>query len=185
METESKFWRVLNRINSLFLLLLLLIGLVGSWLLVTTLFDKPKTRDRPEIAVEVDSELESAVKGWFLGRSTLLAGTNYVRIPLQSEPVDTSRRLASGGYYSARGAVRNYLFTNSVTNSSFWLFSTNSQVVLQTTPLQDEGEEQMLGTMYVVVRRDTSGRNDLDEKDLKEIGFSGLPAKPIRFWLRV
>ena len=180
MATPSRFWQVLNRINAvLFFLFILFCFLAGAAILMT-LFGTTGSSEQPQISIEDDSSVDDSIDGWFLGRSEKIGSTHYFRVPLQSKPLEQSGKIVSGGYASSRGYVRNYLFTNSDTNSSCWLFSNNDQVVNQTIPLALERNSDAVETLYLVARIDSNGDLQLNNDDLQEIGYSKVTGENYR-----
>jgi len=172
MEAESRFWKALDRANALLFFLLLCLASAAGFFAFASLFGESRAPDRPELSLEGEGKTEKSDKGWFLGNSVLIDGTNYVRIPLQTERPDGSGRLSSGGYYRSRGDVRNYLFTNPDSISSAWLFPTNNQLVSQVVDLRNRRGSTAVGALYLVVRDDTNRDGILTRDDLIDIGYS-------------
>jgi hypothetical protein len=154
----------------------ILLGLYAA----ATIF-KQQTRSRRVTNVVNVSEQDKISEEFTLGVPITLPGTGYARVPLD-------RGQSYGASYYSKSSeqnVVNYLFLNTSTNESRWLFEgagqllTTSQVLLAklTSP---RDEQKAVAMIYTVVERDSNGDNRLTEKDAISLATSAVDGDKYR-----
>jgi hypothetical protein len=172
-QSESGFFKHVWRFNALAIagaaIVCILLGLYAA---VTIL--KEETRSRRVTNVVNVGEKDDASEEFSLGDPAIVAGTPYVRIPL-----------FRGQSYAAsykRGTLTavNYLFLNTSTNESRWLFERAGQLIIDSqvlfSKLKTSPDELRtgVGVVHAVVERDSNGDNRLTEKDAVSLATSAV-----------
>lgn len=156
---------------------LLLLACVGAILVCTIvgyklLKDVFRTRQVHDIVnVDQNTKKEEYLR---LGYFHSLKGTDLILIPL------TSEQKYDASYYSksAYSRARNYLVFNSRNKESYWIWKTNSFLVLQDTKIHDQvNEEKTRGLVFEFVENDTNSNGVLDDNDQKSIQYFDLSSK--------
>lgn len=166
----EKYDKIIWRINGTLLLLaclgsLLVCFVVGFKIIREELGPGQKTHDLVNVNQETKKE-EFLTLGYF----SPLQGTPYILVPLTSEQkLDVS--------YSSKtsyGSARNYLVFNSKTKESFWIWNSNSFIVLRHTLVYqssgDEKNRKVLGIVFEFVS---------DNKNSKSIQYFDLASRKV------
>ena len=155
---------------------IILLGLI----LVTGLLSYGAIRDftrpgRSNIGLEEVSVVTSSEDQWSLGRVMKVPGSSFARVDLTSnrDAVDSSKSelgfFGSGGSSYSRRTAKNILFIDLEANESRWLFPSNSQLIISTRGVDENGLESestfTQAFLYSVVSSDTNldGRLDADD----------------------
>lgn len=173
--SENGFFGFVWRFNALAIagaaVVCILLGLYAG----LTIF-KDETRSRRVTNVVNVSETDKVSEEFSLGGPTIIAGTPYVRVPLYRG------QSYSALYFSKRteqNAV-NYLFLNTSTNESRWLFERANQLIVDAdmlfSKLKSSPDQPQIGVgvVYVVVERDSNGDNRLTDKDAVSLAASAV-----------
>ena len=175
-DDENHFFRYIWRFNALAIACASTgVILLGCYAALTILKDETRVR-RVTNVVNV-GEGEKVLEEFSLGRPDIIAGTPYVRVPLRR-----GQTYGGGSFYYSKNTeqVVNYVFLNTSTSESRWLFEHASQLIVdsrivysQLKNLPDESR-QSVGLLYVVVDRDTNSDGRLSEKDSASLVASGI-----------
>jgi hypothetical protein len=174
-DGENSFFRLVWRFNAL-AIATASIGfiLLGAYAAVSIL--KEETRVRRVTNVVNIGDAERVAEDFSLERPDVIAGTSYVRVPLRR-----GQTYGGGSYYSKRtDQIVNYVFLNTSTNESRWLFERAGQLILESqvlfSKLKSAPEElrQSVGIIYVVVDRDSNGDGRLTERDAQSLATSDV-----------
>lgn len=112
-----------------------------------------------------------------LGYFQTLLGTDLILIPL------TSEQKIEASYYSksAHSQARNYLVFNSKNKSSYWIWKSNSFLVLGDTKIHNqitnEKKQQTIGLVFEFVENDSNADDTLNDQDLKSVDYFNLDSK--------
>ena len=169
---ENRFFKWVWRLNSLFILLLVVFLAIFS---LSEIFSKIIGRKgEEEIIINVADDPKGKEK-WVLGHSTHIKGSDFIILPLVSEnkevETSSSRMILSESYASSpRDPAKNILFMNTSENESFWLFDDNDRLILNTQqfPYSNQSNSESNKTMiifYEVIRKDSNGDGTLNYDD--------------------
>src|SRR5215469_2175730 len=175
-----EFFRYVRRFNAL-AIAVACVGfiLLGSYLAVTILLDKTRVR-RVTNVVNV-GESEKASEEFSLERPALITGTPYVRVALRR-----GQSYRESYYPKSTVQIVNYLFVNTSTNKSRWLFERADQLILEShdlfSKLKSSPDEthRSVGMLYVVVDRDSNGDGRLSERDTQSLAASAVDGTDYR-----
>jgi hypothetical protein len=173
-QSENGFFHYVWRFNALAIAAAAVVCVLLGLFVTATIF-KPETRSRRVTNVVNVSEQDKISEEFTLGTPSILAGTDYVRVPLY-------RGQSYGASYYSKSSeqnVVNYLFLNTSTSESRWLFEsagqllTTSQVLLArlTSP---RDEQKAVAMIYAIVERDSNGDNRLTERDAISLATSAV-----------
>ena len=171
----SRFFRYLWRLNGILILLAALFGVIilGYFLFEIIGFESNPNRQAVEVTAEPEEEAEPPA----LGSLSPIDGSPYLRAPLTFGDRHCYRKFGgSGGAYS----TRNYLFFNTETAESRWLFSDDTRLILGSNELRKEIKTEEPGSSkrvtvafsYMIVGRDTDGDNQLTGDDAGTLAYS-------------
>lgn len=173
IEKYDKFiWRVNGT--------LLLLACVGTILVCTTagfkllkeVFGNQNVHDI--VNIDQNTKKEEYLR---LGYFHALKGTNLILIPL------TSDQKFNAPYYSksAYGRAINYLVFNSRNKESYWIWSSNSLLVLEDTKIHDQIKDEKIqktkSIVFEFVENDSNLDGVMDENDKKSIQYFDLSSK--------
>ena len=179
--SESNFFGYVWRFNALAIAIASIgVILLGSYAAVAILMEKTRVR-RVTNVVNV-GENEKISEEFTLERPDVIAGTPYVRVPLRRG------QTYGGGSFSSKSTVQivNYLFLNTSTNRSRWLFERADQLILEShdvfSKLKSSPDEthRSVGMLYVVVDRDSNGDGRLSERDAQSLAASAVDGTDYR-----
>lgn len=166
---QIKFFRVINRINSILLLLLLLLG-VGFTVFMTIQANSWRNHRSVEVA-ENPGDQGSAKIELVLGSVNQVPGHDVQYVVLRSK--------SRGGKFSSGrggGEIRNVLFLLGENLDEKWLYANHSNYIDKLYPIKwtapDEEVHEVIAMYYEVIEQDTNGDGKLDDDDLLSIAFS-------------
>jgi hypothetical protein len=181
MSGSSEFFRYVWQFNAL-AIATASVGfvLLGSYAAVSMF--KDGTRVRRVTNVVNLGENESVSEEFSLERPDVIAGTPYVRVPLRRG------QIYGGGSLYSKNTVQivNYLFLNTSTNESRWLFERAGQLIVESEELfsklksAPDETRQSVGMLYVVVDRDSNGDGRLSERDAQSVAVSAVDGTSYR-----
>lgn len=156
------------------------IGIIALGAFVSVLLFKDASARKVPNVVNVGAR-EDIAEEFSFGRPEIIAGTSDVRVPLRRQQTYSDGRYYSGSFGPKRtDQIVNYVFLNTSTNESRWLFESAGQLILESHVLYrqlkhvaDDSRESV-GIVYVVVDRDSNGDNRLSEKDAVSLIASGV-----------
>ncbi len=176
MSGSETFFRYVWRFNAL-ALACASVGfiLLGSYVALSIL--KDETRVRRATNVVNLGERETVTNEFALGRPDFVTGTSYVRVPLRR-----GQLFGGGSFYYSKNTEQtvNYVFLNTSTSESRWLFKGAGQLILEShflySKLRSAVEEsrESVGIVYIVVDRDSNGDGRLSEKDTASLEVSAV-----------
>jgi hypothetical protein len=169
MNDNSKFFRVIWKINAVIFLVFGLLALgtlfYSSYRIIQEVF-----RDR-EVPSMVNVEPDPGVKSeWTLGDFDRLDGTDYLIAPVHS-----TQTYQASYYEKGTSAVRNYLFVNGLDKSSRWLVPHNSYLFLSKHEgliYPSTGERYVDWIRYEVIKEDTNRDERMTRDDQRTIAIS-------------
>lgn len=142
---------------------------VSAFVLYEIFGDVTEERSRLNI-VNAQSE-DDVEEEWQLGQIMQIPGSPYVMIPLRSD-----RRNVQSDYSKSGLSVQNYLFINSETNESNWIFENNKHLILSAGFIPEEyygsDQEDVQAVLYEVIKEDTNDDGSLSDEDLMTISLS-------------
>jgi hypothetical protein len=146
---------------------------------------KQETRPRRVTNVVNVGEKDKISEEFTLGSPTIIAGTQYVRVPLYR---GQSYSASGGSFYSKSSEqnVVNYLFLNTSSNESRWLFESARQLLISSQVLSNklktlpDEQNAAVGIIYSVVERDSNGDNRLTDKDAVSLAASAVDGTDYR-----
>ncbi len=171
---DNKFFRFVWRFNA--------IVIMGSGLLAIAVsafaaieIVRSTTRERQGInIVNVDDDSSSSQE-WELGNLREVDGTTYLMVPLYSDQSYTQ------SYYSkSTRSTRNYLFLDSETGNSKWLFANNDYLIASDSFISETNDKEnnrlesksVIAVLYQLIKQDTNGDGRLTNNDLLTIAFT-------------
>jgi len=187
METDAargtnRFFDYVWRFNALAIaaaaILCILLGVYAG----VTIF-KQETRSRRVTNVVNIGDKDKISEEFTLGTPSTIAGTQYVRVPLYR-----GQSYSGASYYSKSSEqnVVNYLFLNSSTNESWWLFENAGQLLISSQVLTNklktmpDEHNAAVAIIYTVVERDSNGDNRLTDKDAVSLAASDVDGTKYR-----
>ena len=174
-RSEAGFFGYVWRFNALAIAgAAVVLIIVGSYAAVTIF--KDQTRSRRVTNVVNVGENENVSEEFGLGGPVAIAGTSFVRVPLNRS------QSYGASYYSKRTDqnVVNYLLLNLATGESRWLFEgagqliTDSQVLFSKMRNLPEEARTGVGIFYVVVESDSNNDNRLTARDAVSLATSAV-----------
>jgi hypothetical protein len=179
-QSENGFFHYVWRFNALAIagaaVVCILVGLYAA----ATIF-KQETRPRRVTNVVNVSEQDKVSEEFTLGAADILVGTGYVRVPLYRG------QSYSASYYSKSSEqnVVNYLFLNTSTDESRWLFESAGQLLISSQVLlaklnSSREEQKAVAMIYTVVERDSNGDSRLTGKDAISLATSAVDGDKYR-----
>ena len=174
----NRFFDYVWRFNALAVaaatILCVLLGLYAGAIIF-----KQETRSRRVTNVVNIGDKDKISEEFTLGTPITVAGTQYVRVPLYR---GQSYGASSAPYYSkiSEQNLVNFLFLNSSTTESRWLFENAGQLLISsqvlTNKLKALPDEQnaAVAMIYSVVERDSNGDNRLTDKDAVSLATSAV-----------
>jgi hypothetical protein len=180
--SENRFFRYVWRFNALAIACASMgFILLGAYAAVSIL--KEETRVRRATNVVNLGEKETVTEEFSLGRPDIVTGTSYIRVPLRR-----GQSFGGGSFYYSKNTeqIVNYVFLNTSTSESRWLFEHAGQLVLEShflySKLRSAVEEsrQSVGILYVVVDKDSNGDGRLSEKDAATVMASAVDGTDAR-----
>lgn len=172
----EKYDRIVWRINGSLLLLAcigaILISIVVGYKLLDDVFGRRHVHDI--INVDQNTKKEEFLR---IGYFEYLKGTPYILVPLSSE------QTYNASYYSksSHSRARNYMIFDSKNKSSYWIWKSNSALVLDTTKvfdqISDEKTQNTQGMLFEFVDANSNADSVLDENDQKSVQYHDLESK--------
>ncbi|NEP53218.1 MAG: hypothetical protein F6K65_32225 [Moorea sp. SIO3C2] len=171
---DNKFFRFVWRFNAI---VIMASGLLAIAVLAFAAIEivRSTTRDRQGInIVNVDDDSSSS-QDWELGNLREVDGTTYLMVPLYSDQSYTQ------SYYSkSTRSTRNYLFLDSETGKSKWLFANNDYLIASDRLISEtnnktnnSGESKpVIAVLYHLIKKDTNGDGRLTNDDSMTIAFT-------------
>jgi hypothetical protein len=159
---ENRFFKLVWRFNGLIISIVGVLG-VGALLFATYKVFQDVTRDRSVTnIVEVEGS-EAAQAGWRLGQIGNIHGADYIMVPLHSD------QSFSRAYFSKSSiSIRNYLFINTATFESKWLFEHSNYLIERSDRLRFGGydsKQSVSAILYQIVKIDSDQNNLLTKED--------------------
>jgi hypothetical protein len=172
-QSENGFFRFVWRFNALAKAGAATTCIVLGVSAALSIFNAEPRPHRAANVVSVDQE-SKASEEFSLGNPGAIPGIPYVQVPLSR-----GRRYGVGSLYSggSQQAV-NYLFLNTSTNESRWLFNGVGQLILDSHVLfnklkeANDSSRAAVAAVHVVVEKDTDGDKRLTEKDAVSLATS-------------
>lgn len=176
VKTMNRFDRILWRINGVIFLLILLCGsvLVVISLCHSFLWSSNQHKDAAVVNVNQSTHEKEYLH---LGGGDLFKGTSTLRMPLYA---DSSYRGSFKSY--SGGLIRNYLFLDSATMTSRWLFRGFSRLITECHDFQsplDSPNKNIVGSVYEVIASDSNHDGRIDTDDQKAAFFASPDGKQI------
>ncbi len=167
MNEPNRFFQVINRINSLFIIIFFVIIAVVA----IANFEPPFRRHRG-IDVKNASEQDKSEKiNFSYGHIGQIRGLPIQMLSVKIE--GKGGKFSSGGY---KDISFNVLFLSKEFKEARWLFPNNNFIIssFAQIPEKDDCQEQDMtrAVFYEVVKKDTNGDGKLSEDDLKVAALS-------------
>lgn len=170
----EKYDKLIWRANGTILLFacvgLLLVCVLAGYKLIKDAFVTHRAHD----IVNVDQHTQQP-EFLRLGYFESLKGTDFILIPLSSKQRHTTSS------YSKSSFPRNYLLFNSVTKDSYWIWNSNTSVILQEIKIHDQIEaektQQIKALVFELVERDSNADGSLDNNDQKSIQYFEIASR--------
>ena len=170
---KNKFFRFVWRFNGL---ILMIAGLLSILVLVFGGYKvfRDTTRENNTWDIVNVQEENEVKKNWHLGYMSIIRGSPYVMVPLNSNQI-----YAQSYYSKTSSSVRNYIFSNMKSNEKNWLFDDNQYLIadIDFLPEKQNGSDDrdVRAILYKIVKRDTDNDKRLTTDDLQTVGLS-LPS---------
>lgn len=175
---SNRIFRHIWRIDSVLIFIaglgvLTLIGVV----LISTLADKFRSTNANTVRVETDESANLKIQLSY-GKFARIEGTNFLIAPVVSE-----QEYSNFGYGSMKEqknqAVRNYLFLNSLNQTTHWLLPNNEVLFLSDELISDRKRRAedieplpVSNIFYQLIKADSNKDGRLDAQDKQTIAFS-------------
>ncbi|AOX02782.1 hypothetical protein BJP34_28055 [Moorena producens PAL-8-15-08-1] len=171
---DNKFFRFVWRFNAI---VIMASGLLAIAVLAFAAIEivRSTTRDRQGInIVNVDDDSSSSQE-WELGNLKEVDGTTYLMVPLYSD------QSYSQSYYSkSTRSTRNYLFLDSETGNSKWLFAKNDYLIASDRFISETNDKEnnrleskpVIAVLYQLIKQDTNGDGRLTNNDMLTIALT-------------
>jgi hypothetical protein len=170
---RSRVFDVINKINSV-LLLVLLVG--GGVLVITGIVLSNQWQDRRAVQVEPGDDADEKME-LILGNITDIPGHNAQYVKLHNRS-----RGGKFSSYSGGGETRNVLFFTGENLTTHWLFDEHNFFICEFTVLKNEvnryvdsekDEKEVARAIYIeVIKSDSNGNQELDRGDFINIALS-------------
>ncbi len=172
----NRFDQILWRINGVVFLLMLLCGIIIVVIAICQSFLWTSNQHKDAAVVNVNQSTHEK-EYLHLGRADLFKGMSTIRIPLYA---DSNYR---SSYSSSSGSrVRNYLFLDSSSMISHWLFQGFSRLITECHDLRSpliNTEKNVVGSVYEVVVSDSNHDGRIDTDDQVAVFFASPDGKQI------
>lgn len=167
---ENRFFRIVWRINSVFLLIAAILGIGVLLFAAYAIYKDIFAERRVHNVVNVDAR-SPAEERWQYGSMLNVPGTPHVMLRLESD------QSYSQSYYSkSTSSARNYLFINGQSSAAHWLFDRQDYLITGFNFLSRNDyrkqETPPRAILYEVVKRDSDNDGRLSSNDLESIGLS-------------
>ncbi|NEO79527.1 hypothetical protein [Moorena sp. SIO4G3] len=171
---DNKFFRFVWRFNAI---VIMASGLLAIAVLAFGAIEivRSSTRERQGInIVNVDDDSSSSQE-WELGNLKEVDGTTYLMVPLHSDQSYTQ------SYYSkSTRSTRNYLFLDSETGNSKWLFAKNDYLIASDRFISETNDKEnnrlkskpVIAVLYQLIKEDTNGDGRLTNDDSMTIALT-------------
>jgi hypothetical protein len=172
-QSESSFFKYVWRFNALAIAGAAIVVVVFGVYATGAIFKQETRLRRVTNVVNVGDKVSEE---FILGSPAIIAGTTYVRIPLYRG------QSYSASYYSKSSEqnVVNYLFLNTSTNESRWLFEGAGQLIIGSQQLfgklrsSPDESQTGVGFIHTVVEKDSNGDARLSERDAVSVAVSDV-----------
>lgn len=177
------FDRILWRINGIILLLCIcaLVTLIAWGLAWEFAYDRKTPKARPGIIqVNQETQVEERLQ---LGRFMRVEGSTHYIAPLYAAPHHENNYVRSHSVYSG-WPVRNYIFYDPDTSTSWWLFASHTSVILEKNAVlknpQATEDKETIGYIFTTVDTDTDGDGEKTRGDLHSIWCADARGKNLQ-----
>ncbi|GAA0363096.1 hypothetical protein GCM10009092_29350 [Bowmanella denitrificans] len=166
---DNKFFKLVWRFNGL---VISVVGILAIGVLLFAMYQilKDVTRERNTHNIVNIEDGDQVKETWRLGHITHLSGHKTLMIPLDSD------QSFNREYFSkSSSSTRNYLFINTETDSSKWLFDHTNYLVEHADQLRIgdySSKKPVLAILYTLVKLDSNGDSHLTTSDLTTIAIS-------------
>jgi hypothetical protein len=176
-QSDSRFFKYVWRFNALAIAVASILMVVLGLYAAATIF-KAETRPRQVTNVVNVGEKDKISEEFTLGSVQTIEGTPYVQIPLYR-----GQSYASAGSLYSKTSERNtanYLFLNTATYESRWLFDgagqliTDSEVLFSKLKRSPDEARTGVGIILTIVEKDSNGDNRLTDKDAVSLAVSDV-----------
>lgn len=177
-QPANRFFDYVWRFNAMAIAAAAVLCILLGVYAVATIFHR-ETRPRRVTNVVNVGNNDRISEEFTLGEAAAVAGTPYVRVPLIR---GQSYSPSTASYYSkfSDQNLINYLFLNTFSNESRWLFDSaaqlliSNQVLFKSLKAAADEKKVAVGIIYVVVARDSNGDNRLTDKDAVALAASDV-----------
>ncbi len=171
---DNKFFRFVWRFNAI---VIMASGLLAIAVLAFAAIEivTSTTRERQGINIVNVNEDSSSSQDWELGNLRQVDGTSYLMVPLYSDQSYTQ------SYYSkSTRSTRNYLFLDSETGKSKWLFANNDYLIASDRFISETNDiannrvesKPVIAVLYHLIKQDINGDGRLTNDDSMTIAFT-------------
>lgn len=173
LEKYDKFvWRINGTLLLLACIGAILVCTIVGYKLLEEVFGTRQVHDI--VNVDQNTKKEEYLR---LGYFQSLKGTDLILIPL------TSEQKFEASYYSKStySRARNYLVFNSNNKESYWIWKSNTSLILEETKIynhiKEENTQKARGLVFEFVDEDSNTDGVLDDKDMKSIQYFDLSSR--------
>lgn len=174
-DGESRFFRYLWRFNAFAIAVASVGFIVLGVVIAMMLFADGRSRRVTNVVNLNQTENISEVFSW--GSTELIAGTSYVWGALQR-----GQSYGVGSLPGSKNTIQtvNYVFLNTSTGESRWLFESADQLIASTYvqyrrfKYEPNDSREVVSILYVVIDKDTNGDRRLTEKDVSSLMASSV-----------
>ncbi|NEQ87560.1 MAG: hypothetical protein F6K26_48425 [Moorea sp. SIO2I5] len=171
---DNKFFRFVWRFNAI---VIMASGLLAIAVLAFAAIEivRSTTRERQGINILNVDDDSSSSQEWELGNLREVDGTTYLMVPLYSDQSYTQ------SYYSkSTRSTRNYLFLDSETGNSKWLFANNDYLIASDRFISGTNDKEnnrleskpVIAVLYQLIKQDTNGDGRLTNNDMLTIALT-------------
>ncbi|EGJ35684.1 MULTISPECIES: hypothetical protein [Moorena] len=171
---DNKFFRFVWRFNAI---VIMATGLLAIAVLAFAAIEivKSTTRERQGINIVNVNDDSSSSQEWELGNLREVDGTTYLMVPLYSDQSYTQ------SYYSkSTRSTINYLFLDSETGKSKWIFANNDYLITSDSFISETNDrannrvesKPVIAVLYHLIKQDTNGDGRLTNNDMLTIAFT-------------
>jgi hypothetical protein len=169
MNETNRFFIIINRINSV---LLLVAVLLATGAIITAMFTTSQWQKNRTIEVQDNAGQRGSEKVKLrLGYIEQISGTSLQFVRLETEPEGV--KLSSGGYPTV---TRNVMFLTKKLKQARWLFPQNHYCIKTIAQLQEkedyEKNNATRAMYYEVIKADSNGDGKLGEDDDAVVALS-------------
>jgi len=166
---ENRLFKNIWRFNGI-VIAIAGIGAIALMLLSGYVIVKEIIRERPVqnvVNIEGDSSVQ---ENWRLGQFSTINGSEFIMVPLSSD-----QNFRQEYFSKSSSSIRNYLFLNTATSESKWLFNHTNYLIQSSNRLKlgdFDSNEPVLAILFYLVAIDSNDDGRLSTRDKMAVALS-------------